>query len=43
MPSNAITTNQTSMIGPNARPIRAVPCGCSANKATRIATAAGST
>ena len=33
-----MTTNQTSMIGPKARPIAAVPSGCTANSATRIAT-----
>ena len=31
-----MTTNQSSMIGPNARPIRAVPSGCTANSASRI-------
>ena len=38
-----MTTNQTSMIGPNARPMRAVPSGWMANKASRMTTAAGRT
>ena len=38
-----MTTNQTSMTGPKALPMRAVPCGWIANKASRIAAAAGST
>jgi hypothetical protein len=36
-------TNQTSMTGPNSRPMRAVPCRCIANSPMRITTAAGST
>jgi hypothetical protein len=42
-PSNAIVTNQISITGPNSRPMRAVPCCCTANSATRITTVAGST
>ena len=35
----AIAANQRAMIGPNARPIAAVPNGWAANKASRIAAA----
>jgi hypothetical protein len=38
-----MTTNHTSMTGPKARPMRAVPCGWIANRASRMATAAGGT
>ena len=31
-----MTTNQISMIGPKAWPIRAVPCGWIANRASRM-------
>ena len=30
-PSTPMVMNQIVMIGPNSRPMRAVPCGCSAN------------
>jgi len=40
-PSTAMARNHTAMIGPKARPIRAVPCGWIAKSATRIAIAAG--
>lgn len=36
-------TNQTSMMGPNARPITAVPRRWMTNSAVRMTTAAGST
>ena len=42
-PSPPITTNQSSMTGPNSRPMRSVPTACSANSATRMAAATGST
>ena len=42
-PSTAITTNHTSMMGPNARPIFSVPNRCVANSTTRISTAMGMT
>ena len=42
-PSTAITTNQTSMMGPNARPIFSVPNCCVVNNTTRISTAMGMT
>ena len=42
-PSNAITTNQTSMTGPNARPIDAVPSLWTMNSASRMASAPGMT
>ena len=35
--------NQANMIGPNARPIAAVPNGCTANSASRTTVAAGNT
>ena len=38
-----MTANHASMIGPKARPIAAVPNGCTANSASRITVAAGST
>ena len=38
-----MTTNQTSMMGPKARPILAVPKRCTENRAIRMATAAGIT
>jgi len=43
MPSTAIDKNQRPMTGPNALPIRDVPRGWIAKRATRIATAAGRT
>ena len=42
-PSAAMIRNQAGMIGPNARPSAAVPNGCTANSASRMAIAAGST
>jgi hypothetical protein len=36
-PIIARARNQTAMIGPNAAPTRAVPCDCTANRATRSA------
>ena len=39
----AITANHTSITGPNARPIFAVPSGCTRNSATKIPVASGST
>ncbi len=35
--------NQTAMIGPKAEPMREVPSGWTANRATRMTTAAGTT
>ena len=40
-PSVPMTTNQTSMIGPNALPIVAVPNRCAANRPTRMTSARG--
>ena len=42
-PSNAITRNQRSMMGPNARPIFSVPNRCVVNSTTRTSTAMGMT
>ena len=38
-----MTRNQTSITGPKARPMRAVPCGWTRNKATSTATESGRT
>ena len=43
MPSTAIATNQTTMIGPNSRPTRCVPCCWMAKTPIRITTAIGTT
>jgi len=42
-PSNAITTNHSSMTGPNARPIFSVPKRCAENSTNRMTTAMGIT
>ena len=42
-PSTAITTNQTTIIGPNSRPTRCVPCCWIAKTPIRITTAIGTT
>ncbi len=42
-PSTAMVANQTSMTGPNALPMRAVPRLCTANKASSTTTAIGMT
>ena len=42
-PSTAMNANQSSMTGPNRRPIDATPNGCAANSVARITTAVGST
>ncbi len=38
-----MVTNHSVMIGPNNLPMRAVPCGCRANTASRTTTESGST
>ena len=40
-PSTPSTRNHTTMIGPNTLPTAAVPRFCTANRATRMATAMG--
>ena len=42
-PSTANTTNQMTMIGPNARPTRWVPNRCTANSTVRMTIPIGST
>ena len=39
----AMTTNHTRVIGANKAEIRAVPCDCTENRATRMITVSGST
>ena len=40
-PSSPMTRNQTTMTGPNSRPIRCVPWCWMANRTTRIASVTG--
>ena len=42
-PSAPIATNQNVMIGPNRRPMRAVPWGCRQNNAINTKTDSGNT
>ncbi len=42
-PSSAMSANHTTITGPNSRPMTAVPLRWTANSASRITSASGST